>query len=137
MYVMLVGAYPFEDPEDPRNFRKTIAVSVYQTIHYSFFKIKFGNVHLRKVKLIVCPLILNTENIECSILNTRLCTCVHRVSQPSFSHIRCQPRKGNTQFFPGFFVAMCISNLILFIILSSHSFLAINTYFFKAHGRGY
>ncbi|XP_022965095.1 serine/threonine-protein kinase SAPK2-like [Cucurbita maxima] len=25
LYVMLVGAYPFEDPEDPRNFRKTIA----------------------------------------------------------------------------------------------------------------
>ena len=25
---MLVGAYPFEDPEDPRNFRKTIGVSV-------------------------------------------------------------------------------------------------------------
>ena len=24
MYVMLVGAYPFEDPADPRNFRKTI-----------------------------------------------------------------------------------------------------------------
>lgn len=24
---MLVGAYPFEDPEDPRNFRKTIGVS--------------------------------------------------------------------------------------------------------------
>lgn len=23
---MLVGAYPFEDPEDPRNFRKTIGV---------------------------------------------------------------------------------------------------------------
>ena len=27
LYVMLVGAYPFEDPDDPRNFRKTIAVS--------------------------------------------------------------------------------------------------------------
>lgn len=27
LYVMLVGAYPFEDPEDPKNFRKTIAVS--------------------------------------------------------------------------------------------------------------
>lgn len=26
---MLVGAYPFEDPEDPRNFRKTIGVSIY------------------------------------------------------------------------------------------------------------
>ncbi|WOK93345.1 serine/threonine-protein kinase SAPK2 isoform X2 [Canna indica] len=24
LYVMLVGAYPFEDPEDPRNFRKTL-----------------------------------------------------------------------------------------------------------------
>ncbi|KAJ6806571.1 serine/threonine-protein kinase SAPK10 [Iris pallida] len=24
LYVMLVGAYPFEDPEEPRNFRKTI-----------------------------------------------------------------------------------------------------------------
>ena len=27
LYVMLVGAYPFEDPDDPRNFRKTIGVS--------------------------------------------------------------------------------------------------------------
>ena len=26
LYVMLVGAYPFEDPDDPRNFRKTIGV---------------------------------------------------------------------------------------------------------------
>jgi hypothetical protein len=25
---MLVGSYPFEDPEDPRNFRKTISVSI-------------------------------------------------------------------------------------------------------------
>jgi len=25
---MLVGAYPFEDPEDPRNFRKTLQVSL-------------------------------------------------------------------------------------------------------------
>ncbi|KAF5821585.1 putative non-specific serine/threonine protein kinase [Helianthus annuus] len=24
LYVMLVGAYPFEDQEDPKNFRKTI-----------------------------------------------------------------------------------------------------------------
>ena len=26
LYVMLVGAYPFEDPADPRNFRRTIQV---------------------------------------------------------------------------------------------------------------
>lgn len=24
LYVMLVGAYPFEDPEEPKDFRKTI-----------------------------------------------------------------------------------------------------------------
>ena len=28
LYVMLVGSYPFEDPEDPRNFRKTISVII-------------------------------------------------------------------------------------------------------------
>lgn len=28
LYVMLVGAYPFEDPEDPKNFRKTIQVPI-------------------------------------------------------------------------------------------------------------
>jgi len=27
LYVMLVGAYPFEDPEEPANFRKTIQVA--------------------------------------------------------------------------------------------------------------
>jgi serine/threonine protein kinase len=28
LYVMVVGAYPFEDPEEPKNFRKTIQVIV-------------------------------------------------------------------------------------------------------------
>ena len=26
LYVMLSGAYPFEDPDDPRNMRKTVEV---------------------------------------------------------------------------------------------------------------
>ncbi len=30
LYVMLVGAYPFEDPADPRNFRKTIQVGFWK-----------------------------------------------------------------------------------------------------------
>ncbi|KDO81023.1 hypothetical protein CISIN_1g019628mg [Citrus sinensis] len=34
LYVMLVGAYPFEDPEDPKNFRKTIGRIL--SVHYSF-----------------------------------------------------------------------------------------------------
>ncbi|CAN1259046.1 Serine/threonine-protein kinase SAPK3 [Linum perenne] len=32
LYVMLVGGYPFEDPDDPRNFRKTIGVSTINPI---------------------------------------------------------------------------------------------------------
>jgi len=34
VYVMLVGAYPFEDPQDPRNFRKTIQRIM--SVRYSF-----------------------------------------------------------------------------------------------------
>ncbi|KEH30920.1 putative protein kinase CAMK-OST1L family [Medicago truncatula] len=33
LYVMLVGAYPFEDPEEPKNFRKTINRIL--NVHYS------------------------------------------------------------------------------------------------------
>ncbi|CAM8888096.1 unnamed protein product [Rhodiola kirilowii] len=33
LYVMLVGAYPFEDPDDPQNFKKTIARIL--SAHYS------------------------------------------------------------------------------------------------------
>ncbi|XVF39556.1 hypothetical protein PTKIN_Ptkin01aG0043500 [Pterospermum kingtungense] len=33
LYVMLVGAYPFEDPDDPKNFRKTIGRIL--GVHYS------------------------------------------------------------------------------------------------------
>lgn len=33
LYVMLVGAYPFEDPDDPRNFRKTLQRIL--SVHYS------------------------------------------------------------------------------------------------------
>ncbi|CAJ2667876.1 unnamed protein product [Trifolium pratense] len=33
LYVMLVGGYPFEDPDDPRNFRKTIERIL--RVHYS------------------------------------------------------------------------------------------------------
>jgi serine/threonine protein kinase len=31
LYVMLVGAYPFEDADDPKNFRKTIGVTTKNT----------------------------------------------------------------------------------------------------------
>jgi serine/threonine protein kinase len=38
LYVMLVGAYPFEDPDDPRNFRKTIGVhNAFYVFIYRYF----------------------------------------------------------------------------------------------------
>ncbi|URE07603.1 serine threonine-protein kinase [Musa troglodytarum] len=35
LYVMLAGSYPFEDPEDPRNFRKTISEQRILNVQYS------------------------------------------------------------------------------------------------------
>lgn len=37
LYVMLVGAYPFEDPDEPKDFRKTIQVRYYMSIMTSCF----------------------------------------------------------------------------------------------------
>lgn len=37
LYVMLVGAYPFEDPEDPKNFRKTITVCPLTIFFFNYF----------------------------------------------------------------------------------------------------
>jgi serine/threonine protein kinase len=34
LYVMLVGGYPFEDPEDPKNFKKTIQVPLFVSQPY-------------------------------------------------------------------------------------------------------
>ena len=36
LYVMLVGAYPFEDPDDPKNFRKTIGVNLSHHFVFAF-----------------------------------------------------------------------------------------------------
>jgi serine/threonine protein kinase len=34
LYVMLVGGYPFEDPDDPKNFRKTIGVTTSELLFF-------------------------------------------------------------------------------------------------------
>lgn len=39
LYVMLVGAYPFEDPQDPKNFRKTITVISVLNFSYQFVEL--------------------------------------------------------------------------------------------------
>lgn len=40
LYVMLVGAYPFEDPDEPKDFRKTI--NVHLNHYHDFIRITFG-----------------------------------------------------------------------------------------------
>jgi len=41
LYVMLVGGYPFEDPEEPKDFRKMIQVCALISF-FNFFKLFFG-----------------------------------------------------------------------------------------------
>lgn len=66
LYVMLVGAYPFEDPEEPKNFRKTIQVTSYA---YCYCKI-----------LIICLIWLKSFPVIQRILNVQY-------SIPDYVHI--------------------------------------------------
>lgn len=43
LYVMLVGAYPFEDPSDPRNFRKTIHVTFLRSFENEWRLAHYGS----------------------------------------------------------------------------------------------
>lgn len=48
LYVMLVGGYPFEDPDDPKNFKKTIQVPLFNcfpTIYFQFYTLQSYNIH--------------------------------------------------------------------------------------------
>ncbi|KAJ0785315.1 putative protein kinase CAMK-OST1L family [Helianthus annuus] len=42
LYVMLVGAYLFEDPEEPKNFRKTIQVNIPSSCFWQYMTISFA-----------------------------------------------------------------------------------------------
>ena len=63
LYVMLVGAYPFEDPADPRNFRKTIQVPFSFVILRDAAADMFGNKELGSVAR--SPSILQHCTISC------------------------------------------------------------------------
>lgn len=99
LYVMLVGAYPFEEPDDPKNFRKTIGVSLHQhdvitagsMITFWLLILDF----LPSKLLVSLFFFFLTENNECSIFHTRLCTCVCRLSAAPFSYFCCKSLEGN------------------------------------------
>jgi serine/threonine protein kinase len=81
LYVMLVGAYPFEDPDEPKNFRKTIQVPIPIPSSISPW--------------IGCPFLVQTdhpdlaENTGCAVLNSRLCPHISRVSRSNFEDFCC------------------------------------------------
>lgn len=72
LYVMLVGAYPFEDPDEPKNFRKTIQVP---------FAAILPSVILNWLYILIADTnaIYLAENIGCAVFNSRLCPHISRV----------------------------------------------------------
>lgn len=79
---MLVGTYPFSDPNDPNDFKKTIEVSVHesslhmkgkQKLNFKLPDFKLGAIRLRKRMYNW----LLTENTESPILDTKLHSDFH------------------------------------------------------------
>ncbi|XBH83438.1 hypothetical protein VPH35_071859 [Triticum aestivum] len=58
LYVMLVGAYPFEDPDEPKNFRKTIQVPILS--HLNFLTISALVLNTKLMRLF-CQRILSVQ----------------------------------------------------------------------------
>ena len=72
LYVMLVGAYPFEDPDEPKDFRKTIQVWEMTLLIFCYSQLK-----MHKLKLFYRSI---AENPKRAVCYSRLCTNISRVS---------------------------------------------------------
>jgi hypothetical protein len=66
---MLIGAYPFEDPDGPKNFRKTLTVS---TPDLCLFMKKSSPLIIRTMTYNL--LVPFAEDTECTVLDSRLCS---------------------------------------------------------------
>lgn len=82
---MLVGAYPFEDPEEPKNFRKTIQVTIDSV---SQLKCVFV------VSVSSSSVGMLAANLERSVLDPRLCSYITRMSSSDLKDICGGPCKG-------------------------------------------
>ena len=100
LYVMLVGAYPFEDPKDPRNFKKTISVCF--QIFFPFYMPTFEKQLLYEFNVYSC-----FHNIIL-ILYTIFFSCRHwwlqrilsvQYSIPDYVHISSECRQLLSQIF--------------------------------------
>lgn len=86
LYVMLVGAYPFKDPEDPRNFRKTIGVSPRRLLVGTIFVLRDcadSLIHSNRPEL--------TGNLICDSLGLQRILSV-QYSIPDYVHISVECR---------------------------------------------
>lgn len=88
---MLVGAYPFEDQDDPKNFRKTIQVNISLSIciilkNMSFSIFSYTNLLPRYHS--------SAENNVCSVQHPRLCSHISRLQTPTLPHICCKSIQG-------------------------------------------
>ena len=92
LYVMLVGAYPFEDPEDPRNFRKTIGVRRRcECCSVVMCSMWWG---WRSNGLSDTWLVWIAAHLERSVLRPRLSAHLCGVQAPAVTDLRGQPCQG-------------------------------------------
>uniref|UniRef100_A0A8R7TJ05 non-specific serine/threonine protein kinase n=1 Tax=Triticum urartu TaxID=4572 RepID=A0A8R7TJ05_TRIUA len=89
LYVMLVGGYPFEDPDDPKNFRKTIGVA----ISNHFFLCVLSSVDFNF--LMVGPFVLVAENNVNPIQNTGVRPRIPRLQATPCQYFCRKPCKEN------------------------------------------
>lgn len=92
LYVMLVGGYPFEDPDEPRDFRKTIQVCYYFLHFFSmcmcvcdhvliFFPYLVCMIMFLYVDyLVLLYFLMHAADSQCSVLYPRHCSNISRVS---------------------------------------------------------
>lgn len=104
LYVMLVGGYPFEDPDEPKDFRKTIQVFIkpcHITPFYPLYKLIWF-----KTFFFLSPL---AENSQCPIFCSRHYSNISRVPWSDFKNFCCWSCSSEYFFFP-----LNISCLLLF-----------------------
>jgi serine/threonine-protein kinase SRK2 len=61
LYVMLVGGYPFEDPDDPKDFRKTIGVTMCSSLPIACIDPSLGALQIYCAHIVVLQRIVSIQ----------------------------------------------------------------------------
>lgn len=76
LYVMLVGAFPFEDPEDPKNFLKTVQVFCTDIMSVYGIYQKRKLLHVASWLKISYDCLFLAENLAGPVFHSRWCSYV-------------------------------------------------------------